>query len=450
MTREALCRAAARALPWLTAAWVAVMLLSLARGTLDPFFWPASRGIDYWCVPRGFLNLLAGRSMYDTFGGVAFGGPRVTWYLAHPVFELVVAPWFSFADASTSYWLWTLCTLGLLASMGWMFARRARTPLGRRACWFLALFGFPVYGLLFVGNLHAWVVLSLGMTLAGCFDMCRSDGGGGRGLLAAGLLVGLFSKPVLVLALPMLALVKETRRTTLAVVAAYALVSSACVLVPSINPEGVGLARLAELVADPAWVRAHMNVYANRFVLNREMKDTAIHWLNLVAQSEFLWDHVQIYSLSAFVNNALDRELPAWLFKLPLVVAVVLSLAVAWVPDPVMRLDAVTLALALVSLTFFLSYHTVWEYHYASLAPLGILGVLLLDRGERPELGAALAGAAVVAGLPSLYVLFGPDVQVPQFVWVRLTRVVPAVVAYVAVLAALVRALAAGRQRVER
>ena len=429
VSRHSLCEL----LRYSTGFWVAVLLLQ-PQWLLGTFFWGngSAHGIDYWCIPRGFLNLLAGHSMFDTFGGAQFGGPSVTWYLGHPVFVLLVAPWFAFFRPELSLWLWSVATVALLLCVGWMFSRRANSELGKSACMFFSVFGFPALDLLSTGNMHGWLVLALALVVVGLFDLSKGMRNG-LGKLAAGLLVSLFSKPILLFALPMLLLVRQTRKTTALVIAVYVLVSLACVLVPPLNPASVGLQREIALFFDPAYVREHMNVYNNHFVLTAEMKDNAIHWLNLVAQSDFYWDHVQIFSLSAFLNGLLGFHLPAMVYKLPLLVALLASLCVPLVRDEAEQMRAVLGGTVLLFLTFFLSYNTVWEYQYTAVIPVLLLGIVLLDRGMDEGSARWLVIFGAVVSLPSLYFLFGEKITIGEFAWMRSTRVLPICVLYITV-----------------
>ena len=103
-------------LPAFIGCFVLIMLLSLHYGILNMFFFGAEhanvQGIDYFAVPKSFLNLVEQRSIYDTWGGSAYG-PYATWYLAHPAFSIFVASWFSFFSPWTSYWLFSIFSLGI-------------------------------------------------------------------------------------------------------------------------------------------------------------------------------------------------------------------------------------------------------------------------------------------------------------------------------------------------
>jgi len=431
----------ARLLPFVTGAWIAILFLQPA-GLLDFLFWKSSGaiGTDYWCIPRGFLNLLHGHSLYDTFNGAQFGGPIVTWYLGHPAFELIVAPWYAFFSPATSFSLWSLTSIALLLCVGAIYAQRAPSRLARSACMFFCVFGVPALCLLASGNMHTWLVLALALVIVGLYDMSLApDDRGSQRMLAAGLLLSLLSKPIVLFMLPMLLLLRSTRRITLIVIAAYVAVSAVCVLVPSLNPEGIGLQREIALFLDPAYVREHMNIYKNQFVVTAEMKDNAIHWLNLVAQSDFYWNHIQIFSLSAFVNDLTGINLPAAVYKIPLLVALLCSLAVVGIRNRADQLLAATWAVMLLSLTFFLCYNTVWEYQFTAIIPLLLFAIVRLDRGVDTRIAWAILACGVVVAMPSLYFLFAGKPEQANLAWIRSTRVLPVFALYCLMLWQLVR-----------
>ena len=168
------------ALPWLTGLGVLIELLSLRLGLLNRFFFDAMhadvQGIDYYSLPKAFLNLAAHRSAYDTFGQPTFG-PHFTWYLAHPALAVWLGSWLSFFDPATSYGIYTMLSLAMMAACAWVITRESDSPLTRRLIWFLILTAFPTYWMLFVGNVQALLVLALGMLFG--------DTTNGNGALAA-------------------------------------------------------------------------------------------------------------------------------------------------------------------------------------------------------------------------------------------------------------------------
>jgi len=91
--------ALSRTLWTLLALWVLFMLLAIEFGWLKIFFFGTDlagrdlRGVDYYCVPRAFLNLMDSKSIYDTWGGRTFGPGYVTWYPFHPSMAVWMGSW---------------------------------------------------------------------------------------------------------------------------------------------------------------------------------------------------------------------------------------------------------------------------------------------------------------------------------------------------------------------
>ncbi len=433
-----------KALPWITGLCVLAQLLSLKLGLLNAFFFDAVhadvQGIDYFSLPKAFLNLAAGRSAYATFDPPAYG-PHYTWFILHPAVAVWLGSWLSLFDPMTSYGIYTLLALAVLAACAWLLAQRSGDALTRRLIWLLILGAFPTYWMLFVGNVHALPVLALGMVLGGLFSMTYERRG--EKLLFAGLLLSLFSKPFVLLMAPLLLLLKETRKTMARALLLYVAVSLAFEIVPALNPEAIGLRQVAWLAMHPAFVHEHMNYYTNHLRLNAWMRDNSTHWFNMIAQSDAAMMHIDIYSLPVFLEALIGRPTPAWLSKLPLLLTLVLSVPVALLRDKRLRLEAAMLLAMAVSLTFFLGYSTVWEYQYASVMPVAALLLLVGERGVfyRRARGRLLALAACL-WLPSLYILTeGRAITPPVLLFIWFDRVVPVTLLFILMMVELMRLL---------
>ena len=154
--------------------WVVLMLLSLRFGYLDIFSYSAlnasTQGIDFFSLPKAFLNLLQHRSMYDSWGGAPYG-PYSTWFISHPAFGLIAGFWFSFFAPWTSYWLFVVFSLAVLACSARALSTCTDDPLRKSLCYPLLLCSFPVYGILHTGNSHAVSVLGLSLILAGLYHL---------------------------------------------------------------------------------------------------------------------------------------------------------------------------------------------------------------------------------------------------------------------------------------
>ncbi len=435
------------ALPWITGTLVFIQLLSLRLGILDRFFYDSmhatatTQGIDFYSLPKAFLNLLAGHSAYDTYAPPLYG-PAATWYLSHPSLAVALGSWLSLFSPSVSYGIFALFSLAVMAVCAWLLARLSGDALVRRLIWLLLLGAFPTYWILYTGNPQALLVLALAMTFSSIYRLAypQSDDrtpSHASHLLLAGLLLSLLTKPVVLLMLPLLLLLPETRKAALRALAVYALVSVLFEVVPALNPAAVGLSRVAWLGCHPGFVRETMNIYLDNFQLTPDMKDNSIHWFNLIAQSDYRMHHIDIFSLSDFLDTLLGLRTPGWLYRLPLLIVLALTVAVARIRDTALRMQAALLLLMAISLTFFLAYPTVWEYQFTGVLP--VAAILLLLRSStgpsaqplpRTLLSWMLALSACI-WLPSLYFLLeGQTVDATTLTLIHLDRVIPVTVLF--------------------
>jgi hypothetical protein len=432
------------ALPWLTGAWLLVELLSLRLGLLNAFFFDAMhadvQGIDYFSLPKAFLSLTLRHSAYDTFAAPAYG-PHITWYLAHPALAIWLGSWLSFFSPDVSYGVYTLLSIAMMAACAWLMTRQSETLLVRHTIWLLLLGAFPTYWMLYVGNVQALLVLALGMLFTGVFTLTYR--GRGEGLVLAGLLLSLLTKPVVLLMLPLLLMLKETRRAAYRALAIYAVVSVMTEIVPLFNPQAIGLRNVFWLALHPSVVRNTMNIYTNQFQVNAWMKDNSIHWLNLVAQSGMRLMHVDIFSLPVSLDTLLGMHTPDWIYQLPMLLVLALSIAVARIKDRRLKLETALLLLMATSLTFFLSYPTVWEYQYTSVLPVAAMLLLVRERSAfyaRACMG--LFALAACAWLPSLYFLTeGKPLTPTVLTLIRIDRVAPVTLLFLVAVALIARAV---------
>lgn len=429
-----------RYFPLLTIAIVAIMLLSLHFGWLNMFFYgaelsPNVQGIDYFAVPKSFLNLLEGRSIFDTWGGTPYG-PHSTWYLAHPAFSLFVASWFSFFSPWTSYWLFVLFSIAIMAYCGFLISKTTNNVFQKHLSYFLLLCAFPTYWMLFVGNMHAPLVLALTLILISIYELTYSENEKDIKIankkLLVGLLISFFSKPIVLLMLPLLLLTKETRKTTIISLIIYFFVSLLFILLPQLNPEGIGFNRLMSFAFDFDFVKENMNIYKNHFVLNEYMKDNSIHWLNLIAQSEYKLMHIDVFSLPVFVDTIVGKATSSGIYKIPIYISLFLSIGVAFIEDKKIRLESTLLLVMAISLSFFLSYNTVWEYQFTSVLPIIALLPILKEKDVfYKKYISIMFYVGLFLCLPSLYFLFrGGDFGGNALTFIRLDRIIPVLILF--------------------
>lgn len=363
-----------RVLPWVITSGVLMMLLSLYCGWLDPFFWAAQhahvQGIDYFALPKSFLNLLEHRSAYDTWGGRVYG-PYATWYLAHPLFSVLVMPLFAFLPPWLSYVVFVFFSLMIMTYCGHLYAKNA--PVDEKIYYYaFFLLAFPVYWMLYVGNMHAPLVLSLALILLALYELAFVSESSKplHQKLLLGLLISFFTKPVVILLLPALLIVPETRKTTLIALVVYCLGSLIVFVLPWTNPESMGWAKRFAVMFDVHYIKENMNIYKNQYILNSEMKDNVIHWLNLIAQSGYRFNHIENFSFPVFLDGLFQRALPGYIYFLPLGYCQLLALGLFAINSSKQRLELLLWLTMLSSTSYFLSYNTIWEYQYTSMLPI--------------------------------------------------------------------------------
>ncbi len=436
-------------LPVITIVWCIIMLASLKTGWLNAFFYDAAnlqvQGIDYFALPKTFLNLKAGISMFDTWGGVPYG-PYATWYLGHPAFGVLVCSWFAFFAPWTSYWLFVGFSFLLMLFAAWLVAERAASFLSKRLAWLLMLFGFPTFWMFYVGNMHAPLILALTFIFLAIdtfsfTELTDTNIQQANRYLMAGLLISFFTKPIVLLMLPLLLLLKQTRKTTLVCLGIYAVVSFLFIVVPVLNPEGIGLEKLLKVATDFGFIKNNMNIYQNHFVLNAYMKDNSIHWLNLIAQSDYRLMHVDVFSFPVFIDTLLGYPLNAAWYKLPIYLTILLSFLVPFISNRQMKFQTALLLLMAITFTFFLSYNTVWEYQYASVAPVLALFPVLYERNVFYKKWIPLLFvSAVIIDLPNLYfLLHGKLITNNLLLLIRFNRVIPVVVMFIVMISLIIQ-----------
>jgi hypothetical protein len=163
------------------------------------------------------------------------------------------------------------------------------------------------------------------------------------------------------------------------------------------------------------------------------MKDNSIHWFNLVAQSDYYWNHIDIFSLAAFTNTLFGKILPGFVYQLPLLIAIFLSFLLIMIGDRRKRLELSILLTMALTLTFFLSYNTVWEYQFTLFFPAVALLFLLQEKESffRKWIPLLLAISSFLY-LPSLYFLFrGRAIDDFLLNLVRLDKIIPALIIYI-------------------
>lgn len=419
----------------LLALYAACLVLALILGAQEPLFYAArphdAQGIDFFCVPKAYLNLWAGQSAFDTWSSPAFG-PQATWFVLHPAVAVTLGGYFAWLPPWWSYAAFVALTMGLFAGVAALFARHARSPWHEVWVWGAAFASPLTLVLLNCGNIHGLVVMAVALTLVGILelDQVRTETPSVRPRyllspavkVAAGLSLSLFTKPVLVLLVPSLLIVRRTRRATTVALFVYGVTSLLFLLLPTLNPEGVGARRVLELLMAPEWVREHLNIYKNGFQLTPEMRDNAMHWLHMIAQSGYGWDHLQVLSLPSLWQGLTRTQKGfQWLALLPIFLSPAL-----FIPDEREQVRKLAWLTILTLASHFLAYAIAWEYQYTQLLPVTAFLLVWQTEGQA-SLRRWLLILLLSYYLPSPYFLHSSEpVDLVGRTAIRAFRVVPA------------------------
>jgi len=154
-----------------------------------------------------------------------------------------------------------------------------------------------------------------------------------------------------------------------------------------------------------------------------------MHWLHMVAQSDYVWDHVQIYSLQALARGLTDSELWGGLRWVALVPAL-LSLGLFAIRTEQGRLVASLWITVFALASHFLGYAIAWEYQYTQLLVVVAALVALPSLCAESSIGTKLmlAGTSLLY-LPTPYAWFRAGGLSPlEMAVIRAFRVGPALV----------------------
>ena len=343
-----------KSLPFLTLAFVLLMLLSLKFGFLDIFVagsWHGRIGNDYFSVPRSFLNLLNQTSMFSNTGFSNYG-PYGSQYTYHPVLSLLLGSWLSLFNPWVSYSLFVLISVFILFYCGYQISKQTKSILTQRFAYFAILCTFPTYLMLWNAQMHVFTVLAVTLIMVSILEIFTNTNTFKKNKIHSKLLIGLlaslFTKPIVILFFPALFFTKETRRTVITCLLIYTLATAAFFAVPFLNPES----------------------------------DNILHWMFLVHHSNIGYTgdsesfntvtspaYFEFFSLPTFMNNLSLKKINPIFFKIPLMLVLIPSLMILFVKERKNRILIVLLTLILAIYSFYLSYSRIWEYFYTTLLP---------------------------------------------------------------------------------
>ena len=325
---------------------------------------------------------------------------------------MAIGPWTAPLPPWVAFYVFVGVSLTLLLVSGRLLASNFQDPLDRAFCYFAMLVGLPVFVLLWNAQAHVLIVFAVVLILAGLMR-CQQDPASARRYLRwiqLGLLIALLSKPIVLLMLPALIALPETRRKVLLPVAVYAAVSLLFLLVPRLNPGSYNGVH---------WL----------FMISGSLEVKPLGSFAFFGRDDFTGE-ASIYSLPMLLYRTYGAAvLP--LAKLPLVPVAVMSVAPFLLSNRRRRICAATVAVALCVLSFFFCYCIVWEYNYVTLMPILPLLLWLCRQERTPWLRRLLMGSLLVSLTVFLPTPVALDMAHPNRFWVaaaieRLTAVLAA------------------------
>jgi hypothetical protein len=370
----------------------------------DRLFWGAAHGqegLDFFSIPRAFLNLHNHKSIFDTAASTF--GPYATLYYFHPFDALAIGSWASQLSPGHSLGLFRFLSIALLAACAFVASNRLSHQLAQIAAPILLFLSFPTYLMLWIGQLHVATLASLVLILAAMktanYDRISCHG---ATLVILGTLISLLSKPMILLAFPALLCLRPLRRPLLISIGIYILVSWPCLQIRVLNPQN----------------------------------DNFIHWSNILFQLTAVDPNApEVFSFPILWSHWTGVNGPSVAYRLPLTGMLALA---AWELIKGPSNGKVSRSVYLVWLAVcchFLCYTLVYEYHYATitaLLPFVLDAGLIMPRGpERIGIWIALAALCTIY-LPTPYFFYRTTLA-QHIDIVRAWRVLPLIIAYGAI-----------------
>jgi hypothetical protein len=349
-------------LPFLTIIFVLLMLLSLKFRFLDIFVvgsWHGRIGNDFFSVPRSFLNLLKQTSMFSSTGFSSYG-PYGGMYAYHPALSILAGSWLSLCKPWVSYMLFVIISIIILIYCGFLISKRTSNILIKRFAYFSILCTFPTYLMLWNAQMHVFTVLSATLIMVSLLDIFTNKKKYGKSeinvKLLIGLLASLFTKPIVILFFPILFFSKETRRTVIACLLVYTLVTAIFFIVPFLNPES----------------------------------DNIMHWMFFIHHSNVGYtgdsesfntvtspDYFEFFSLPTFIDSLCLKKINPLIYKIPIILVLIPSFMILFIKNRNDRILILLLTMILAIYSFYLSYTRIWEYFYTTLLPtIPIMAIL--------------------------------------------------------------------------
>jgi hypothetical protein len=373
-------------------------------------------GMDLFAIPGAFIRLLNGTAIYG--GSFQEYGPYATSFVNHPFVAVAVGSWMVALPPMISYSIFTLISMAILVWSGAIIARMTpdKHPFIKWSTWAVIFAAYPTFRMLFLGQIHGVTVLALALILADLMRLARDDADVRTGHklhgLFWGLLLSLLSKPIAILFIPTLLLLRETRGTLLKALAIYTAISAAFLFIPALNPEYANIAHWLGKIKESG-------------VTHLGSSDPNLAFGSLGGKGIFGLPTTMAYRLSG---------LSPVLFKIPLALCLVPTLFLSLIKNPSDRARIAMLTVISWTFGYYLSFNEVYIHHFPTLLPLiSFVAILRVEDGNRARrrlYGAALA-FAMFYYVPTPFFLFSDGDPLSHLTTWRAMRILPTMAMYV-------------------
>jgi hypothetical protein len=306
--------------------------------------------------------------------------------------------WVSFFSPPVSFALSVLIIAALLLWTAGSWRRYFDKQYQKDMVVIFVCCSLPVYLLMWNAQMHIFTIVSVVLISTALIDIFK--GITSHKKLALGILISLLSKPLVILFMPVLFLLKETRKTTVVALLIYALVTACFLFIPYLNPEQTNI----------------------------------IHWKNIIHQSVSVdRANLEIFSLSITIAHLLKQNIHPFIFQLAILIVLALSLQILFVKDNAERMRISLVVLLAIFCSYYIAYTLVWEYHYTTIMAL-MPCIWFLKNDSNGHTG-KLLNFVFICGcflyLPTTYFLDNTPVRF-SLLFMRLCKVLPVVLMFVA------------------
>lgn len=379
-----------------------IFFLSLNCNFFD-FFLIGTRhgyiGYDFFAVPRSFLNLQIGKSIY-TYMVLPYG-PYAAWYPYHPALSILIGLPLSFFKPWVSYWIFVSFSILILYYCAFKLSSLFRNLHFKNITYIFLLASFPTYLMLWNAQMHIFLVLSITLILIYYIETIFDNKSSKiNSLLYTGIFISLFSKPLIFIILPVILINPDTRKIGIISLIIYCIISFVFLFNNFLSPNS----------------------------------DNFTHWVNIFNQTLEIGYNREYFSLPSLLNNTYSLNIYLNLYKIPLLLPILFSISLFFIKERQIK-NEISLILIIVTIySYFLSYNVIWEYHYTILLPIIPIFLFLILKEKQALVKKTYQIIFILSltiYLPTTYFLFKINIINDFTFSYQLIRVVPVFLIYI-------------------